>query len=71
MAVLDTANLHSQDPFIPISLQPVLGMVAAYVLVQSDHHVVNFPTWYFGVYKTAHRIWLRILPTALEKAKGP
>ena len=46
-------------------------MVAAYVLVQSDHHVVNFSTWYFGVYKTAHRIWLRILLTALEKAKGP
>ena len=35
--------------------------------VQSDHQVVNFSTWYFGVYKTAHRMWLRILSITLEK----
>ena len=33
----------------------------------SGHHVVNFPIWGFSIYKTAHRIWLRILSTALEK----
>ena len=30
-------------------------------------HVVNFSTWGFSIYKTAHRKWLRILSTALEK----
>ena len=35
--------------------------------VQSDHHVVNFLTWGFGICETAHRIWLKILSTALEK----
>ena len=34
--------------------------------VQSCHHKVNFP-WCFGIYKTAHSIWLRILSVALEK----
>ena len=35
------------------------------------HHlqesIVNFSTWYSGIYKTAHRIWLRILSIAFEK----
>ena len=35
--------------------------------VESGHHAVNFLTWTFNIYKTAHRIWLRILSTALEK----
>ena len=35
--------------------------------VQSGHPVVNFSTCCFGPCKTAHRIWLRILSTALEK----
>ena len=35
--------------------------------VQLRHHVVNFSTWCFSISKTAHRIWLRILSTALEK----
>ena len=34
--------------------------------VPSGHHVVNF-TWRFSIYKTAHRIWLRLLSIALEK----
>ena len=29
--------------------------------------IVNLSTWCFGIYKTAHRIWLRILSTTLEK----
>ena len=35
--------------------------------VQSGGQVVNFSTWCFGICKTAHRIWLRILSIALEK----
>ena len=35
--------------------------------MQSGPHVVNFSTWCVGIYKTAHRVWLRILSTALEK----
>ena len=35
--------------------------------VQSGDYVVNFSTWDFSIYKTAHRIWIRILSIALEK----
>ena len=35
--------------------------------VQSGRDVVNFSTWGFSIYKTAHRIGLRILSMALEK----
>ena len=36
--------------------------------VQSGHHVLNFPTWCFNIYKTACRIWLRILSITLAAA---
>ena len=37
-------------------------------MATSGHHVVNFsPGGGFSIYKTAHRIWLRILSIALEK----
>ena len=32
LIVLSTANLQFQDPFVPISLTPVFGIVAAYVM---------------------------------------
>ena len=35
--------------------------------VEAGHHVVNFSTWSFSIFKTAHRIWLRIVSAALEK----
>ena len=35
--------------------------------LQSGYHVVNFSMWCFSIYKTAHRIWLRILSIALVK----
>ena len=42
--------------------------MAADVMATSGHHVVNFsPGGGFSIYKTAHRIWLRILSIALEK----
>ena len=48
-------------------LRPVFGTVAADVMATTGHHVVNFsPGGGFSICKTAHRIWLRILPVALE-----
>ena len=67
LIVLDTVNLQFQGPFVPISLQSVLRIEAAQVQVQSGHHGVNSSTWCSGIYKTAHRIRLRILSIALEK----
>ena len=60
-------KLQFQSPFVPISLRSVLGIVAAHVLGTVWPCVVNFSTWGFCIYKRAHRIWLRILPIALEK----
>ena len=65
--VLRSVNFQFQGQFVPISLWPVLWIVAARVQVQSGHHVVSFYTWGFSTYKTAHRMWLRILSTDLEK----
>ena len=65
LVVLGSVNLQFRGALVPISLRPILGTVAAEV--QSGHHVVNFSTWCCSIYKTAHRIWLRILSTALEK----
>ena len=64
--VLSTVNLQFQDQFVSISLRPVLGTVAAHIIgvVWSS---CSSPTWCFGIYKTSHRIWLRILSIALEK----
>ena len=63
LVLLGAVNLQLQGPFVPISLHPVLRMS----WVQFGHHVVNFSNWCFGIYQTAHRIWLRILSLALEK----
>ena len=67
LLVLGTVNLQFGGAFVPISFQSVLRPVAAQVQVQSGHRVVNFSTWCFGIYRTAHRIWLRILSIVLEK----
>ena len=37
-----SSNLPFQDPFVPISLRPVLRIVAADVVGTVCHHVVNF-----------------------------
>ena len=66
LVALGTVNLQFRGALVPISLQSVLRTVAAHVLVWSGHRVVNF-TWCFSIYKTAHRIWLRVLSIALEK----
>ena len=49
---------------VSISFWSIFGIVAAQFL---GPYVVNFSTWGFSIYKTAHRKWLRILSTALEK----
>ena len=58
LIVLDTVNLQFQSPFVPISLRSILEIVAAHIWVQSAYHLVN-STWCLGIYKTAHRIWLK------------
>ena len=62
-----TVNLQLQGKFVSISLKPTLRIVADYVMAQYGHHVVNFSNWGFSIYKTAHRICLRILSITLEK----
>ena len=52
--------------FVPVSLQSLLtdcGIVAPHV----PGAAFNFPTWGSGVCRTAHRMWLRTLSTALEE----
>ena len=68
MVVLGTVNLQFQGYFVSISLRPVLRIVAASVVgtVWSSSSLLP-PGGAFGSYKTAHRIWLRILSIALEK----
>ena len=59
--ILGAVKLQFQAPFLPISLQSVLRIVASCVLDT---------VWWscFGIYKTAHRIWLRIV-SPRERAK--
>ena len=67
LVVLRTVNLQFCCVLVPISLRSVLKLWQLKSWVQSGHHVVNFSTWCFGIYKAAHRIWFRILSIALEK----
>ena len=63
---LGRVNLQFQGPLVPISLRPVLRIVAAYVMGIVGCHVVHF-TWVFNICTAAHRVWLSILSMALEK----
>ena len=67
--VLDTVNLQFQGWFVPISLRPVLGIVAAHVMatVWSSCSYLLPPGGGYSIYKTAHRIPLRILSIAFEE----
>ena len=42
LVILGTVNLQFQGLFVPISLRPVLRIVAAHVLGSVWSHVVNF-----------------------------
>ena len=69
LIVLSTVNLQFLGRFVPISLRPILGMVAVYVMatVWSSCSYLLPPGGGFSIYKTAHRVWLWILSIALEK----
>ena len=69
MIVLGTVSLQFQGQFVPTSLMSVLRIVAPMPWLQSGHHVVNFfhLVGGFSIYKTAQKIWLRILSIALEE----
>ena len=67
LTVLGTVSLQYQGPFVPIYLWPVLRIVTAHVLGIVWSSCSKLFHLCFGIYKTAHRIWLRILSIALEK----
>ena len=69
MIVLDTVNLQFQVWFVSISLRPVLGIVAAYVVATAWASCSSLlpPGRGFSIYNTARRIRLRILSVALKE----
>ena len=69
LIVLSTVNLQFQGQFAPISLSPILRIVAAYVMVTvwSSCSSLLLPGGGFSIYNIAHRIWLRILSMAHEE----
>ena len=72
LIVLGTINLQFQGWFVPISQGQFSGLWQLMSRLQSGHYIVLLPGGGFNTYKTAHRIWLRILSIALEKElKGP
>ena len=60
-------SFSSRVPLFPFLCSQFSELWQLKSWVQSGHHVINFSTWCFGIYKTTHRIWLRILPIAPEK----
>ena len=69
LIVFGAADLQFQGWFVPVSLRPVLGIVPVYVMatVRSSCSKLLQPGGGFSIYRTAHRIWLRILSIAFEK----
>ena len=43
LTVLSTVNLQFQGQFVPISLRPVVGIVALTSWLHPAYHIVNFP----------------------------
>ena len=68
LIVSSTVNLQFQGLFVPISLRPVLGNVAAYIMatIWLSRKLLP-PGGSFSLYKTAKRVWLRILSIVLEE----
>ena len=67
LIVLGTVNLQVGGLFVPVSLRSLLGIVADYVLGTVWSSYSYFSTWFFGIYKTTHRIFPSILSVDLEK----
>ena len=72
LIVLSIVTLQFQGLFVPISQGPFSDLWQLISWLQSGHHVVLLPGGVFSTYKTAHRVWLRILSIALGKElRGP
>ena len=69
MIVLSTVSLQLQGQFVPISLRPVIRIMAAYVMtaVWSSCNYLFPPGGGFSIYKAVQRIWLKILSIALKE----
>ena len=69
MTVVRTVNLQFQGRFVPISLRPILRILAAYVvaIAWSSCSELLPPGGLLSIYNTAQRIWLRILSVLLEE----
>ena len=67
LVVLGKVNLQFREHLFPFLCGQFSELWQLKSWVQSGHHVVTFSTWCFGICTTAPRLWLRILPTALEK----
>ena len=69
LIVLSTVSLQFQGLLVPISVRPVLGIVAAYVMATAWSSCSSLlpSAGGFSVYETSHRTWLRILSVALEE----
>ena len=67
LVLLGTVNLQFWGALVPISVHQFSELWQLKSWVQPTHHAVNFSIKCFRIYKTTHRVWLRILPIALEK----
>ena len=71
--VSGTVSLQFQGQLVSI-LRSALRIAAEFSRLWSGHHVLPSPPWggeCFPLCKTAPRIWLRMLSTALEREQGP
>ena len=59
--VLGTVNLQFQGHLFPLLCDQFSDLQQLLSWVQSGYHVVNFSTCCFGIGKTTHKIWLRVL----------
>ena len=72
LIVLSTVSPQLQGWFVPVSLRPALQTVPAYVTAAvCSSRSLTSALWGFGMYKSAQRTRLRILPTALRRTKAP
>ena len=72
LVVLCTVNLQFWVHLFPSLCGQFSELLQFMSCIQPGHYVVNFSTWGFRINKTAHRILLRILSTALlERTKCP
>ena len=64
---LSIVVLQFQGWFVPITRDPFSELWQLISGLQSGHHVFLLPGGVFSTYKTAHRIWLRILSAGSQR----